>query len=144
MNITIKKFFKKTVKFLFDTALIAIMLVSAQHAMNLPIGWACFGYGAIFCAALIVWTYREGKVYYKEGIKTGMEIQRVSDVIFVYADDGEDEFTIIAPNEVIFSPQIKFLMNNTIESHDNNYRYNMASMINHGEETEVTFTKITD
>lgn len=73
-----------------------------------------------------------------------MEIQRVSDVIFTYADDGEDEFTIISQNEVIFSPQIKFLMNNTIESHDNNYRYKMASMINYGEETEVTFTKIKD
>ena len=139
-----KKFFKKTLKFLFNTALIVIMMVSAQHVMNLPLGWAGFGYVAIFGAALAVLTNREGKVYYKEGIKTGMEIQRVSDVIFVYADDGEDEFTIIAPNEVIFSPQIKFLMNNTIESHNNNYRYNMASMINHGEETEVTFTKIKD
>ena len=139
-----KKFFKKTVNWLFYLALIAIMLTSAQHGMNLPIGFAGIGCILIFGAALKVWTYREGKVYYKEGIKTGMEIQRVSDVIFVYADDGEDEFTIIAENEVIFSPQIKFLMNNTIESHDNNYRYNMASMINHGEETEVTFTKIKD
>ena len=38
-NIIMKKIFKKTVKWLFDTALIAIMLVSAQHAMNLPLGW---------------------------------------------------------------------------------------------------------
>ena len=139
-----KKFFKKTLKFLFDIVLIAIMMVSVKHAMNLPIGFAGIGCILIFGAALKVWTYREGKVYYKEGIKTGMEIQRVSDVIFVYADDGEDEFTIIAENEVIFSPQIKFLMNNTIESHDNNYRYNMASMINHGNETEVTWKKIND
>lgn len=51
-----KKFFKKTVKFLFDLALICTMMVSAQHAMNLPLGCACFGYGAIFCAALTVWT----------------------------------------------------------------------------------------
>lgn len=51
-----KKFFKKTVKFLFDTALITIMMVSAQHAMNLPLGWACFGCVAIFGAALTVWT----------------------------------------------------------------------------------------
>ena len=139
-----KKFFKKTVKFLFDITLIPIMLVSAQHAMNLPLGWACFGYAAIFGVVLTVYTYIKGKEYYKEGIKTGMEIQRVSDVIFLYADDGEDEFTIITENEVIFSPQIKFLMNNTIESHDSNYRYKMASMINHGNETEVTFTKIKD
>ena len=112
--------------------------------MNLPLGWGCVMCIVIFGATLEVWTYREGEVYYKEGIKTGMEIQRVSDVIFVYADDGEDEFTITAPNEVIFSPQIKFLINNTIESHNNNYRYNMASMINNGTETEVTFTKIKD
>ena len=96
-----KKFFKKTVKFLFDITLITIMLVSAQHAMNLPLGWAFFGYAAIFGAVLTVYTYIKGKEYYKEGIKTGMEIQRVSDVIFLYADDGEDEFTIITENEVI-------------------------------------------
>ena len=139
-----KKFFKKTLKFLFDIVLIAIMIASVKHAMNLPIGFAGIVYILIFGAALTVYTYIKGKVYYKEGIKTGMEIQRVSDVIFVYADDGEDEFTITAPNEVIFSPQIKFLINNTIESHNNNYRYNMASMINNGTETEVTFTKIKD
>ena len=51
-----KKFFKKTVKFLFDTALIAIMLVSAQHAMNLPLGWAWVGYIVMFGATLEVWT----------------------------------------------------------------------------------------
>ena len=51
-----KKFFKKTVKFLFDIVLIAIMLVSAQQVMNLPLGWACFGYVAIFGAVLTVWT----------------------------------------------------------------------------------------
>lgn len=139
-----KKFFKKTVKFLFDTTLIAIMFVSSQHAMNLPLGWACFGYGAIFCAALIVWTFTHQKYeqYYKEGIRTGQEIQRISDVIFVYADDGEDEFKITAPNEVIFSNRIQLLAQNIIESHDNHYKYNMTSMINHGDETEVTFTKI--
>lgn len=137
-----KKFFKKTVKFLFDLVLMAIMLVSAQQVMNLPLGWKCIMCIVIFGAALTVYTYREGKEYYKEGVKTGMEIQRISDVIFVYADDGEDEFTITAENEVIFSPQIKFLMKNTIESHDNHYRYKMASMINKGNETEVTWTKI--
>ena len=51
-----KKFFKKTVKFLFDIVLIAIMLKSYQHVMNLPLGWACFGYVAIFGAVLTVWT----------------------------------------------------------------------------------------
>lgn len=51
-----KKFFNKTVKFLFDTVLIAIMFVSAQHIMNLPLGWACFGYVAIFGVTLTVWT----------------------------------------------------------------------------------------
>lgn len=51
-----KKFFKKTLKFLFELALMCIMLVSAQHVMNLPLGWACFGYIVIFGAALTVWT----------------------------------------------------------------------------------------
>ena len=144
MNITIKKFFKKTVKFLFDTALIAIMLVSAQHAMNLPIGWACFGYGAIFCAALIVWTYKQGQEFHKEDINTYAEIYQFTKSIFVYADDGEDEFTIIAPNEIISNPYIKFLTHNILWHNINNNYYQFSSMINKGKETEFTFTKITD
>ena len=139
-----KKFFKKTLNFLFDIVLITIMLVNAQQVMNLPLGLGCVMCIVIFCATLEVWTYREGEVYYKEGMKTGIKICQTIDEIYDYADDGEDEFTITASSEVIFSPQIKFLMNNTIESHDNNYRYKMASMLNHGEETEVTFTKIKD
>ena len=51
-----KKFFKKTVKVLFEIVLMSIMLVSAQHVMNLPLGWAGFGYIVIFAAALTVWT----------------------------------------------------------------------------------------
>ena len=51
-----KKFFKKTLKFLFDLTLMAIMLVSAQHGMNFPIGFAGIGYILIFGAALTVWT----------------------------------------------------------------------------------------
>lgn len=51
-----KKFFKKTLKFLFELALMCIMLVSAQHVMNLPLGWAGVGYIIIFGAALTVWT----------------------------------------------------------------------------------------
>ena len=51
-----KNFFKKTVKFLLGIVLIAIMLVSAQHAMNLPLGWTGIGYILIFGAALGVWT----------------------------------------------------------------------------------------
>ena len=142
-----KKFFKKTVKFLFEIVLMSIMLLSAQHVMNLPLGWACFGYIVIFCAALEVWTnthhkYDQYYKYYKEGIITGQEIQRIRDVMFIYADDGEDEFKITAPNEVIFSPRIQLLAQNIIESPDNHYRYKVASMINHGTETEVTFTKI--
>lgn len=112
--------------------------------MNLPLGWTCFGYILIFGAALTVYTYKQGKVYYAEGIRTGQEIQRIRDVMFIYADDGEDEFKITAPNEVIFSNRIQLLAQNIIESHDNHYRYKMASMINHGKETEVTFTKIKD
>ena len=55
-NRIMKKIFNKTLKFLFELVLISIMLLSAQHAMNLPIGLTCFGYGTIFCAALTVWT----------------------------------------------------------------------------------------
>ena len=138
------KFFKKTLNFLFDIVLIAIMMESVKHAMNFPIGFACIGCILIFGAALKVWTYREGKVYYKEGIKTGIKICQTIDEIYDYADDGEDEFTITASNEVIFSPQIVFYTLNTILSPKNKYKYKVASMINHGTETEVTFTKIKD
>lgn len=51
-----KKIFKKTLKFLFEIVLMSIMLLSAQHVMNLPLGWAGFGYIVIFGAALTVWT----------------------------------------------------------------------------------------
>ena len=51
-----KKFFKKTLKFLFEIVLMLIMLVSAQHVMNLPLGWECIMYIIIFAAALEVWT----------------------------------------------------------------------------------------
>ena len=139
-----KKFFKKTVNWLFDLALIAIMMASVKHAVNLPIGFVGIGYILIFGAALTVYTYIKGKEYYKEGIITGQEIQRTRDVMFIYADDGEDEFKITAPNEVIFSNRIQLLVQNIIESHDNHYRYKVTSMINNGEETEVTFTKIND
>ena len=139
-----KKFFKKTVKFLFDIVLIAIMMASVKHAVNLPIGFVGIGYILIFGAALKVWTYREGKVYYEEGIKTGIKICQTIDEIYDYADDGEDEFTITASNEVIFSPYVVFYTLNTILSPENNYKYKVASMINHGNETEVTFTKIND
>ena len=139
-----KKFFKKTVKFLFDIVLIAIMMASVKHAVNLPIGFVGIVYILIFGAALKVWTYREGKVYYEEGIKTGIKICQTIDEIYDYADDGEDEFTITASNEVIFSPYVVFYTLNTILSPENNYKYKVASMINHGTETEVTFTKIND
>jgi hypothetical protein len=61
-----KEFFKKTFKFLIRLVLLAIMLTSAQHCMNLPFGWAGIGYLTIFCVALTVW----GLLYYNEGIKT--------------------------------------------------------------------------
>ena len=80
-----KKFFKKTVKFLFEIVLMCIMLVSAQHVMNLPLGWAGVGYIIIFGAALTVWTNTHQKYdqYYKEGIIIGQEIQRIIDVMFI-------------------------------------------------------------
>lgn len=139
-----KKFFKKTVKWLFDTVLIAIMLISAQHAMNLPLGWACFVYGAIFCAALIVWTFKQGQEFYKEDINTYVEMYQFTKSIFVYASSGEDEFTVIAPNEIISNPYIKFVTHNILWHSINNNHYRFSSMTNHDKETEVTFTKIKD
>ena len=139
-----KNFFKKTVKFLFDTALITIMLVSAQHAMNLPLGWACFGYGAIFCTALTVWTFKQSQEINKEDINTYVEMYRFTKSIFVDASSGEDEFTIIAPNKIISNPYIKVLTHNILWHSINNYYYRISSMINKGTETEVTFTQIKD
>lgn len=55
-NRIMKKIFNKTLKFLFELVLMSIMLLSAQHAMNLPLGWTSIGYILIFCAALTVWT----------------------------------------------------------------------------------------
>ena len=52
-----KKILKKIGKFLINIALMFSMLTGAQHAMNLPLGWAGFGYIAIFTAALIAWTF---------------------------------------------------------------------------------------
>ena len=51
-----KNFFKKTLKFLFEIVLMFIMLLSAQHVMNLPLGWVCIMYIVIFATALEVWT----------------------------------------------------------------------------------------
>ena len=68
-----KKFFKKTFKFLTSILLLAIMLTSAQHCMNLLFGWAGIGYLTIFCVALTVW----GLLYYNEGIKTGKDFETV-------------------------------------------------------------------
>ena len=139
-----KKFFKKTVKFLFDTALIAIMLVSAQQVMNLPLGWAGFGYVAIFGAVLTVWTITHGQEFHKEDINTYVEMYQFTKSIFVYASSGEDEFTIIAPNEIISNPYMKFLTHNILWHSINNNYYRVSSIINNGNETEVTFTQIKD
>ena len=139
-----KKFFKNTFKFLFDTALIAIMLVSAQQVMYLPLGWAGFGYVAIFCVALIVWTFTQGQEFHKEDINTYVEMYQFTKSIFVYASSGEDEFTIIAPSEIISNPYMKFLTHNILWHSINNNYYRVSSIINNGNETEVTFTQIKD
>ena len=139
-----KKFFKKTLKFLFDTALIAIMLVSAQHAINLPIGWTGFGYILIFGAALTVYTYIKGKECHKEDINTYVEMYQFTKSIFVYASSGEDEFTIITPNKIISNPYMKFLTHNILWHSINNNYYRVSSITNNGNETEVTFTQIKD
>ena len=55
-NRIMKKIFNKTLKFLFELVLISIMLLSAQHAMNLPLGWGCVVYIVIFATTLTVWT----------------------------------------------------------------------------------------
>ena len=68
----IKKFFKKTFKFLIHLMVMTIMLISAQRGMNLPLGWASIVYLIIFCAALTVWGLLNYKydTYFNEGIKT--------------------------------------------------------------------------
>ena len=139
-----KKFFKKTVNWLFYLALIAIMLTSAQHGMNLPIGFASIGYILIFGTALKVWTYRECKECHKEDINTYVEMYQFTKSIFVYASSGEDEFTIITPNKIISNPYMKFLTHNILWHSINNNYYRVSSITNNGNETEVTFTQIKD
>lgn len=53
-----KKIFKKIFEILIDSALVMVMLLSAQHAMNLPFSWSAIGYLTLFCIALIVWDRR--------------------------------------------------------------------------------------
>ncbi len=50
-----KEIIKTTLKLLFGTVLVGIMLLSAQHCMNLPFGWESLEYFAIFDVALALW-----------------------------------------------------------------------------------------
>ena len=79
-----------------------------------------------------------------EDINTYVEMYQFTKSIFVYASSGEDEFTIIVPNEIISNPYIKFVTHNILWHNINNNYYQFSSMINQGKETEVTFTKIKD
>lgn len=88
--------------------------------------------------------FKQSQEFHNEDINTYAEIYKFTKSIFVYASSGEDEFTIIAPNEIILNPYIKFLTHNILWHNINNYYYRFSSMINKGKETEVTFTKITD
>lgn len=54
-----KKILKKTGNFLIGFVLMFAMLKGAQYGMNLPFGWASFGYLVIFAAALTLWKYWE-------------------------------------------------------------------------------------
>ena len=101
-------------------------------------------YIVIFCAALILWTYKQSQEFNKEDINTYAEIYAFTKSIFVYASSGEDEFTVIAPNEIIVNPYFKFLTHNILWYHINNNYYRISSMVNNGNETEVMFTQIKD
>ena len=79
-----------------------------------------------------------------EDTNTYVEIYTFTKSIFVYASSGEDEFTIIAPNEIIVNPYFKFVTHNILWHHINNNYYRVSSMVNNGTETEVKFTKIKD
>ena len=52
-----KKILKKIGKFLIEFVLFGTMLISAQHVMNLPLGWTGIGYLVIFCVALTAWNF---------------------------------------------------------------------------------------
>ena len=86
----------------------------------------------------------EDKEFHKEDINTYVEMYQFTKSIFVYASCGEDEFTVIAPNEIISNPYIKFVTHNILWHNINNNYYQLSSMVNNGKETEVTFTKIKD
>lgn len=61
-----KKILKKIGKFLIEFVLFGTMLTSAQHCMNLPLGWACIGYLVIFCVALTAWNFLHQNKCYSE------------------------------------------------------------------------------
>ena len=82
------------------------------------------------------------KEFHKEDINTYAEMYQFTKSIFVYASSGEDEFTVIAPNEIISNPYIKFITHNILWHHINNNYYQVSSLVNKGKETEVTFTII--
>ena len=84
------------------------------------------------------------KEFHNEDINIYVEMYQFTKSIFVYASSGEDEFTIIAPNEIISNPYIKFVTHNILWHQINNNYYRVSSMVNNGTETEVTFTKIKD
>ena len=86
----------------------------------------------------------EAKEFNNEDINTYAEMYQFTKSIFVYASWGEDEFTVIVPNEIISNPYIKFVTHNILWHQINNNYYRISSMVNNGNETEVKFTQIKD
>lgn len=61
-----KKILKKIGKFLIEMILMIGMLKGAQYCMNLPFGWASFGYLVIFSVSLIAWNFLHPIICYSE------------------------------------------------------------------------------
>lgn len=140
-----KKFFKTTVKILTNTALILIMLIGAQHAMNLPFSWTGLGYLVLFIVGLILLMLFNSnyELYYNEGYNAGWEAKKINGEIFKEINKGEkDEFDIEMENEFAKQYIALFVMGNKFCSDNDEYKYNITCIENLGETSKITFTKI--
>lgn len=139
-----KKFFNETVKILTNTALIMIMLIGAQRAMNLPIGWAFIGYLLLFAAGLTVWTVfnSNAELFYNEGYVAGWEANKINAKIYEEINKGEkDEFNIEMENEHAHQYIILAGKHVGLCSDDEEYKYHITSIEYLGETSKITFTK---
>ena len=139
-----KKIFRKTVRFLIDCSLVAIMFMSAQRAMNLPFSWAGIGYAVLFGIALGIFTQIRIDAAHKQGVEHGKEEQKFKKRLYELAAKGEDEFSIIMPNLIGKKYINCFKTNHPFFSYDSKeFICYMISEIHtiDKDNYEVTFTK---